>query len=132
VKFTEVGGAKFNKGERVSGEDAYFITSPTFQTTSKKYAWLNDAVFVNKWVEIGEKGGHVQYDTYMVVPQPSSAGKVEFHEACLTCPPRLTLGSKPSCAVQGDPGGGPHGTAAIPFIRDIPRRAVLRRLGPPL
>jgi hypothetical protein len=68
IKFTEAGSAKFQKGELVTANDAYFITSPAMQTTSKKYAWMNDAVFVNKMVEIGPNGSYIKYDTYMVVP----------------------------------------------------------------
>jgi hypothetical protein len=66
VKLTEAGLAKAKKGEPFTSDDAYFIASPTMRTTSKKYAWVNDAVFVNKMVE--RTPTYVKYDTYMVVP----------------------------------------------------------------
>lgn len=45
----------------------YFITAPTFQTSSEKYAWLNSVQAINKVVEvkIGE-GGYVKYDVFII------------------------------------------------------------------
>lgn len=68
IKWTEAGGAKMQKGELVTANDAYFIENPTMRTRSKKYAWVNDAVFVEKMVEWGPKGSYVRFDAYMVVP----------------------------------------------------------------
>ena len=68
IKLSETGAAKFQKGETVSGDDFYFITSPTMQTTSDKYGWVNDAVFVGKAVEIGGGPSSVTYDIYIVIP----------------------------------------------------------------
>jgi hypothetical protein len=59
---------KLNKGERLTAKDIpYFVTAPTFQTSSPKYAWLNSVQAVSKMVEIkfGE-GGFVRYDTFIV------------------------------------------------------------------
>ena len=53
--------AKMQKGELLTTKDLpYFITAPTFQTSSAKYAWLNYVQAINKVVElkIGE-GGYV-------------------------------------------------------------------------
>jgi len=59
---------KMNKGELLTTKDIpYFITAPTFQTSSPKYAWLNSVQAINKVVElkIGE-GGYVKYDVFIV------------------------------------------------------------------
>ena len=60
--------AKMNKGELLTTKDIpYFITAPTFQTSSPKYAWLNSVQAVNKVVELklGE-GGYVKYDVFIL------------------------------------------------------------------
>jgi hypothetical protein len=62
--------AKAERGEVVTWKDVqYFITAPTFQTSSEKYAWLNGVQAVNKGVEfkLGEDG-YVIYDVYIVRP----------------------------------------------------------------
>ena len=47
-------------GEEIGPIDAYFVISPTFETTSKKYGWLDDIVAVGKMVSAkGGDGGHV-------------------------------------------------------------------------
>jgi Protein of unknown function (DUF3237) len=53
--------------KREGANDEYFIISPTFETTSKKYAWLNDVVAIGKIVshKMGE-GSHVTYDIFIV------------------------------------------------------------------
>ena len=56
------------KGEVLSDKDVpYFVTAPTFQTLSPKYAWLNGVQAVGKMVELkmGE-GGYVKYDVFVV------------------------------------------------------------------
>ena len=54
-------------GEEIGPIDAYFVISPTFETTSKKYGWLNDIVAVGKMVSAkGGDGGHVTYDIFVV------------------------------------------------------------------
>ena len=68
IKLSKTGAEKFDKGESLSGDDAYFVASPTFHTMSEKFVWMNDAVFVNQWVETGANASYVKYDTYMVVP----------------------------------------------------------------
>ena len=59
---------KLNKGELLTAKDIpYFITAPTFETSSDKYAWLNGVQLVNKMVELklGE-GGYVKYDVFVL------------------------------------------------------------------
>ncbi len=59
---------RLNKGEVLTTKDIpYFITAPTFETSSEKYAWLNSVQLVNKMVELklGE-GGYVKYDVYVL------------------------------------------------------------------
>lgn len=56
------------KGEVLRTEDIpYFITAPTFETSSPKYAWLNGVQAINKVVELklGDDG-YVKYDTYIL------------------------------------------------------------------
>ena len=55
------------KGEVLTAKDLYFITAPTMQTSSEKYAWLNHVQCVGKVVEV--KGGQnpfVKYDIFIV------------------------------------------------------------------
>jgi hypothetical protein len=59
---------KMSRGEVLTANDIpYFVTAPTFQTSSPNYAWLNSVQAVSKMVEIklGE-GGYVRYDTFIV------------------------------------------------------------------
>ena len=55
------------KGETLTSKDHYFITAPTMQTSSDKYAWLNHVQCVGKVVEmkLGENS-FVKYDIYIV------------------------------------------------------------------
>ncbi len=59
---------KMSQGEVLTANDIpYFVTAPTFQTSSPTYAWLNSVQAVGKMVEIklGD-GGYVRYDTFIV------------------------------------------------------------------
>lgn len=59
---------RLSKGELLTtGDIPYFITAPTFQTSSEKYAWLNAVQAINKVVELklGE-GGYVKYDVFII------------------------------------------------------------------
>lgn len=59
---------KMSRGEVLTARDIpYFVTAPTFQTSSPTHAWLNSVQAVSKMVEIklGE-GGYVRYDTFIV------------------------------------------------------------------
>ena len=55
------------KGETLTSKDLYFITAPTMQTSSDKYAWLNHVQCVGKIIEVkvGENG-FVKYDMFIV------------------------------------------------------------------
>jgi hypothetical protein len=55
------------KGETLTSKDLYFITAPTMQTSSDKYAWLNHVQCVYKIAEVkmGENA-FVKYDVYIV------------------------------------------------------------------
>jgi hypothetical protein len=56
------------KGEVLTDKDLpYFVTAPTFQTSSAKYAWLNGVQAVAKMVEVkAGDGGYVKYDVFVV------------------------------------------------------------------
>lgn len=58
---------RFNKGDVVKSEDCYFVMSPTFETKSEKYSWLNDVQTVAKMIEAKSgDGSHVTYDIFIV------------------------------------------------------------------
>lgn len=68
IQHSKESAEKLNKGELLMTKDIpYFITAPTFQTSSEKYAWLNSVQAINKVVEvkIGE-GGYVKYDVFII------------------------------------------------------------------
>ncbi len=58
---------KMMKGEILTSEDFYFITAPTMQSASEKYAWVNHMQAVGKVVEVkAGEGSYVKYDLFMV------------------------------------------------------------------
>ena len=59
---------KAAKGEVLTDKDmAYFVTAPTFETSSSKYAWLNRVQAIGKMIEYKEgKDGYVKYDVFIV------------------------------------------------------------------
>lgn len=59
---------KLEKGELLTTKDwPYCITAPTFETSSPKYAWLNNVQAVNKFVELKEgKGAYIKYDVFIL------------------------------------------------------------------
>jgi len=58
---------RFAKGDALTSKDVYFITAPTMQTASEKYAWLNHVQCVGKVVEVkGGQNGFVKYDIFIV------------------------------------------------------------------
>lgn len=61
---------KFQKGEDVDFGDSYFVTQPRFETSHKKYAWLNHAMAIAEGR--GTKTG-VDYLMYHGVPDKSIA-----------------------------------------------------------
>ncbi len=68
IQHSKDSSEKMNNGELLTTKDIpYFITAPTFQTSSEKYAWLNGVQAINKVVEVklGE-GGYVKYDVFII------------------------------------------------------------------
>ena len=61
VVLTPETNERFQAGEALSADDIYFYTSPTFETTSEKYAWLNNVVAVGKM--ISARAGEDSYVT---------------------------------------------------------------------
>lgn len=58
---------RLEAGETLGPDELHFMTSPTFETTSKTYGWLNDTVSIGKIAST--KGGddcHVTYDIFAV------------------------------------------------------------------
>ena len=55
------------KGETLTSKDLYFITAPTMQTSSDKYAWLNHVQCVGKIIEVKlSENRFVKYDIFIV------------------------------------------------------------------
>jgi hypothetical protein len=55
------------KGETLTSKDIYFITAPTMQTSSDKYAWLNHVQCVGKIIEVKlSENRFVKYDIFIV------------------------------------------------------------------
>ncbi len=56
------------KGEVVTDKTfPYFITAPTFQTSSEKYGWLNKVQTIGKMIEVKRgDGSYVKYDIFIV------------------------------------------------------------------
>lgn len=68
IQHSKESADKLGKGELLTTADIpYFITAPTFQTSSEKYAWLNSVQAINKVVEVklGEDG-YVKYDVFII------------------------------------------------------------------
>lgn len=58
---------RFAKGDVLTSKDLYFITAPTMQTASEKYAWLNHVQCVGKVVEVkAGQDSFVKYDIFIV------------------------------------------------------------------
>ncbi len=67
VRETESSQAKQQKGEVVTPDDLYFVTTPTMRTSSEKYAWLNHVQCIGKMVELKSgEGAYVRYDIFIV------------------------------------------------------------------
>ncbi len=69
IKHSEQSYNKFVNGELITQDDGiYFITAPTFETTSEKYGWLNGLQAINKMVkvQINPQRSYVRYDVYAV------------------------------------------------------------------
>jgi Protein of unknown function (DUF3237) len=68
IKTTPATDKKFEEGKEViKADEQYFITAPTFQTASPKYAWLNEIQAVGKPIAIkGGAGSFIQYDIFVI------------------------------------------------------------------
>lgn len=56
---------KIFKGELIKEGECYFWISPTFETKSETYDWLNGVQAIGKGIEI-KRGDHVTYDIFAV------------------------------------------------------------------
>jgi hypothetical protein len=68
IQQSEKSAERLMNGEMLTDKDIpYFVTAPTFQTSSPKYAWLNGVQTVSKMVELkfGESG-YVKYEVFIV------------------------------------------------------------------
>lgn len=68
IQHSKESAERLMKGEVLTDKDMpYFVTAPTFQTSSAKYAWLNGVQAVAKMVEVkAGDGGYVKYDVFVV------------------------------------------------------------------
>ena len=68
IKTNSATDKKFEEGKEViKADEQYFITAPTFQTSSPKYAWLNEIQAVGKQIAVkGGSGSFVQYDVFAI------------------------------------------------------------------
>ena|ERR1700693_148874 len=62
---SRVGTEKLANNELVKSDECYFITAPTFETSSEKYSWLNAVQTVGKMVEL-QRGDHIEYDIFVI------------------------------------------------------------------
>jgi hypothetical protein len=68
IQHSRESAERLMKGEVLTDKDMpYFVTAPTFQTSSTKYAWLNGVQAIAKMVEVkAGDGGYVKYDVFVV------------------------------------------------------------------
>lgn len=67
ISHTKESYDKMMKGEVLTSSDFYFLTAPTMQTASEKYAWVNHVQMVGKVVEVkAGEGSFVKYDLFVV------------------------------------------------------------------
>jgi Protein of unknown function (DUF3237) len=66
IKTNPATDKKFAEGKEViKTEEQYFITAPTFQTASPKYAWLNEIQCAGKQIALkGGDGSYIRYDIF--------------------------------------------------------------------
>lgn len=59
--------ARFQHGEKIEAPLWYYVITPNFETTSRKYAWLNAVQAIGKFVSIQSgANAHVRFDIYAV------------------------------------------------------------------
>ncbi len=64
-KLSKKAAARFGKGEILGADEAYFVIAPRFQTTSAKYAWLNEIQALGQMVSV-KQGDHIEYEIFAV------------------------------------------------------------------
>jgi hypothetical protein len=63
AKPSKEAGDRLGKGQDLGSNDGYFMITARFQTTSAKYAWLNELIAVGRMVSL--KGGdHIKYGLF--------------------------------------------------------------------
>ena len=67
VRHNDESRAKQARGEVLTSDDLYFVTTPMLRTSAEKYNWLNYVVCVGKMVEQKSgDGGYVKYDLFVL------------------------------------------------------------------
>jgi hypothetical protein len=68
IKTNPTTDKKYQEGKEViKADEQYFITAPTFQTASPKYAWLNEMQAVGKYVAVkGGEGSFVRAELFAI------------------------------------------------------------------
>lgn len=63
----EASWSDFLAGKKITTPNWYYVIAPNFETTSKKYAWLNGVQAVGKFISIQTgPDAHVKFDLYIV------------------------------------------------------------------
>ena len=65
----DVAGPKMESGKPVSGDEMYFVLSLLMETSSEKYGWVNDRVFIGQMDELimpSEEAGRIKYNVFCV------------------------------------------------------------------
>jgi len=65
ISFSKETFDRLLKGEVIAGKEGYFMTAPKFNTSSKKYEWLNHIQAVGKMISV-QAGKYVKYDVFTV------------------------------------------------------------------
>ena len=69
LKHSEKSLEKLKKGEEInSDDDWYFVSAPTFRTSSKKYDYLNSIQGINRYkaMRMGTEGGYGRIEVFAV------------------------------------------------------------------
>jgi len=65
----DVVGPKMESGMPVNGDEMYFVLSLLMETSSEKYGWVNDRVFIGQMDELimpSEEAGKIKYNVFCV------------------------------------------------------------------
>jgi hypothetical protein len=63
AKLSKEATDRLGKGETLGSDDGYFMITLRFQTSSAKYAWVNELIAVGRMVSL--KGGdHIKYEIF--------------------------------------------------------------------